>query len=589
VAVPDAVLDGLLDGLDDDQRAAVTTPEQPLAILAPAGSGKTRVLTRRIAYRIREGSAEARHVLALTFTRKAAGELVTRLDRLGAGGPVTAGTFHAVALAELRRRAIERGWDPPRVLDRKHRLLADLIGRSNAAPGAVAADIEWAKARLVAPAGIAAAARASGRRLASEPSTIADLFARYEAELRRRHLLDFDDLLRRCADEMRSDETFRAAQHWRFRHLFVDEFQDATPLQLALLRAWLGDHTDLCVVGDPAQAIYGFAGADASPLREFGRTFAGGHTVALTRNYRSTTAIVASSEVALASGSVARATPHAVRGPGDAPTIVGFDSDHTEATEIAAACRRAFTCGTAWRDIAILFRTNAQSARFEAALTARGIPFHVAEAARLASRPELRPLLEYLRDREREERGRSFGEHLAELATDDALESDTAREQLLSLGREYLADETAPSVAGFAAWLDVSARGEPIESGVTLVTFHRAKGLEWPVVFVTGLERGLVPISWATTAEARAEERRLLHVACSRAEDELHLSWARTRTLGAGPVSRQPTPWLASLEDAARAQRELTRDRYAHFAEVRATLAAVTPAPPTPRGSRVRR
>jgi superfamily I DNA/RNA helicase len=144
-------------------------------------------------------------------------------------------------------------------------------------------------------------------------------------------------------------------------------------------------------------------------------------------------------------------------------------------------------------------------------------------------------------------------------------------------------------VAGFAAWLDVAARQEHREAGVALVTFHRAKGLEWPLVFVTGLERGLVPISWATTAETRAEERRLLHVALSRAEAELHLSWARLRTLGAGTASRAPTEWLAEMENTARAQHELTPDRYAHFAEVRATLAAVAPAPPRSRGVRVRR
>jgi DNA helicase-2/ATP-dependent DNA helicase PcrA len=581
--------DALLDGLDAEQRAAVTATEHPLAILAPAGSGKTRVLTRRIAYRIRAGTAEARHVLALTFTRKAAGELVTRLDHLGASGPVTAGTFHAVALAELRRRAIERGWDPPRVLDRKHRLLADLIGRAGLAPGAVGADIEWAKARVVAPANLPAAARASGRRLAGEPSAVAELFARYEAELRRRHLFDFDDLLRRCADDMHTDDTFRAAQHWRFRHFFVDEFQDATPLQLALLRAWLGDRSDLCVVGDPAQAIYGFAGADASPLREFARTFAGGQVVALTRNYRSTTPVVALAEVALASAGVTRATPAAVRGAGDAPTITVYESDQAEAAAIAGACRRAFTRGTAWRDMAILFRTNAQSAGFEAALEARGIPFHVADAARVATNPELRPLLEFLRTREREVRALSFREHLAELAADEEVDGP-AREQLLSLGRDYLDFETAPSVAGFAAWLDVSARADaPTEAGVSLVTFHRAKGLEWSVVFVTGLERGLVPISWATTADTRAEERRLVHVALSRAEDELHLSWARARTFGTGSIARAPSPWLADLETAARAQRELTPDRYAHFAEVRATLAAVAPAPPARRRPGVRR
>ena len=146
------------------------------------------------------------------------------------------------------------------------------------------------------------------------------------------------------------------------------------------------------------------------------------------------------------------------------------------------------------------------------------------------------------------------------------------RDLILELGREYLADERGASVAGFATWLDLATRADvAIEPGVTLATFHRAKGLEWPLVFVTGLERGLVPISWATSADARAEERRLLHVALSRAESELHLSWARRRTLGTRHVTREPSAWLASLDSEARRHQGRSTDRYAHLAEVRRT------------------
>jgi DNA helicase-2/ATP-dependent DNA helicase PcrA len=585
--------DALLDDLDPDQRAAVTSPQQPLAILAPAGSGKTRVLTRRIAFRIRERTCEARHVLALTFTRKAAGELVERLGRLGADGPVTAGTFHAVALRELRARAIERGHEPPRVLDRKIRLLAAVLddkrGRAGIGPADLATEIEWAKARLVGPNEYAGAARIAGRRLPASPDAIAELFQRYESERRRRHLLDFDDLLRQCAGEMTRDPEFGAAQRWRFRHLHVDEFQDATPLQLALLRAWLDERPDLCAVGDPAQAIYAFAGADASPLRDFARHFPGGATIALTRNYRSAAPVVAIAEVALDVAGGERATPIAVRGAGDAPRIIAYDSDDDEATEVAALCRRAFTGGVPWDDIAILFRTNAQSARFESALTRRGIPFHMTDSGRFAARSDVRPFLDHLRTRERED-PHSFAEHLAELATDDALAAGELRVQrdlILELGREYLAEERGASVAGFATWLDLATRADvAVEPGVTLATFHRAKGLEWPLVFVTGVERGLVPISWATSADARAEERRLLHVALSRAEEALHLSWARHRRLGTRHVTREPSAWLASLEVEAHRHEGHATDRYAHLAEVRATLATAAPPAPVPRRAR---
>jgi DNA helicase-2/ATP-dependent DNA helicase PcrA len=593
--------DSLLDDLDARQRAAVETPHVPLAIIAPAGSGKTRVLTRRIAYRIREERAVARHVLALTFTRKAAGELVDRLRRLGVDAAVTAGTFHAVALAQLRRLAGEQGREAPRVLDRKARVLAPLLGVRGAqaavAVGEVAAEIEWAKARLVPPGRFAEAARAEQRRLPRPPSVLAELYERYEHELRRRRLLDFDDVLARCADAIARDPDVAAAQRFRFRHLFVDEFQDATPLQLRLLSAWLGDRADLTVVGDPDQAIYGFAGADASPLRRFGELFPGGETVTIGRNYRSTPAVVALASAALgpvASGT--RAAPEAVRSGGPAPTFRGYDDDDAEAAAVAAHCRRAFTGGVPWHHMAVLFRTNAQSSRFEAAFTRRGVPFRVGGAARFTARPAVRMWLERLRTLEAADPRRPVSEHVADLAAEDdeeLLASDDVREHrdaLVDLGREFVAvDGGTGGVASFVAWLDVGTRGDDRAAGVELVTFHRAKGLEWPVVFVTGLERGLVPISWATADGAIAEERRLLHVALSRAADEVHCTWARARVVGGRRVVREPSPWLAQLEARARSVGGVpARAPADHVAEMRATLAATPPAGPKSRARRRR-
>jgi DNA helicase-2/ATP-dependent DNA helicase PcrA len=575
----------LLDGLDAQQREAVVSEAAPLAIVAPAGSGKTRVLTRRIAYRIAEGTADARRVLALTFTRKAAGELVDRLHRLGIAGPVTAGTFHAIALAELRRRAIERGHEPPRVLDRKLQLVARVLETQQATVGAadVASEIEWAKARCIDPDAYARAAVAAGRRPPAPPDAVANLYAAYERERRTRRLLDFDDLLRLCADGIVDDPDFGAGEHWRFRHFFVDEFQDATPLQLALLRAWVGDRSDLCVVGDPAQSIYAFAGADASPLRNFATTFPGGDTVVLRRNYRSAEPIVALGEVALGTAAGDRVAPDAVRGPGDPPVIVAYDTSEGEAAAVAGLCRRAFTRGVAWADMAILYRTNAQARVFEAALARRGIPSHVAEVGRFTADADTRAVLEPLRVLERES-PRPFSELLSDLAADESLTTPELRAQrdlVLQLGRKYVDTETNGSVAGFGAWLDLAARAEATApDGVTLATFHRAKGLEWPVVFVTGLERGFVPISWAATTEARAEECRLLHVALTRAEDELHCSWSRNREMGARRVAREPSPYLARLEQTAAAYRGRARSHHEHLDDLRSTLRASTPVAP---------
>jgi DNA helicase-2/ATP-dependent DNA helicase PcrA len=600
--VPDD--DALLAGLDPHQRAAVVESHTPLAILAPAGSGKTRVLTRRIAYRVREGRAEARHVLAVTFTRRAAGELVDRLEALGIDGALTAGTFHALALAQLRGRAADRRSEPPRVLDRKARVLAPLLRdrgvRGNAAlmlaVGDVAAEIEWAKARMIRPERYAEAARVSERRTPRSATELTELFAAYEAEKRRRRWLDFDDLLADCAHAIESDAEFAAAQRWRFRDLFVDEFQDATPLQVRLLRAWLGDRTDLSVVGDPAQAIYAFAGADATPLTEFRAHFPGGRSVALAYNYRSAGSIVTVAEAALGpAASVERDPPRAVR-PAERPcAITAYDDDAHEAAMVAEACWREFTDGVPWHHMAVLFRTNAQSALFETALARRGVPFHVAGAARFASRPTVRALLDRLREAERAAPTRSFADHLADLAADvDDTATDEGRDHrdaLLDLGRDYGGTEgTRASVAGFVTWLELATRADVRGApGVDLVTFHRAKGLEWQVVFVTGLERGLVPISWASTPDARAEERRLLHVALGRAEDTLRCSWARLRTTGGRRSARQPSPWLGDLELAIAASPVAPVDRRARIGDALSALEEATPPLPTSHARRAAR
>jgi len=607
-----AVRDPLLDDLDARQREAVTSPARPLAVLAPAGSGKTRVLTRRIAYRIREGDASARHVLAVTFTRKAAGELVERLGVLGVREHVTAGTFHALALAQLRRRAAEAGREPPTVLASKAKLLGPLVrGRghparrtSRAEIADIAAEIEWAKARLVPPDRFAEQASAAGRRLPRPADEIAEVFARYELEKRRHRCCDFDDLLAWSADAIERDEQFAAAQRWRFRHLFVDEFQDATPLQLRLVDAWLGGRDDLFVVGDVAQSIYAFAGADATPLAEFATRYPGATTIALERNYRSTPQVVAVAECLLGPGSgIEREPVQAVRPGGDAPSVVAYDDDDAEAAGVAQGLWRAYADGVAWEAMAVLFRTNAQSGAFEAACARRGIPCRVTGEQRFADRAGVHTLLARLRAAERAAPGRPFTDHLADLAAEidddesppddpeeragvrvvDPAERDH-RDTLLRLGREYLAADGGPgSLGGFLAWLAV-VPPDTDAGGVELATFHRAKGLEWRVVFVTGLEQGLVPIAWAGAPAALAEERRLLHVALSRATDALHCSWARARTVRGRRATRAPSPWLEPLELAA--QRVASRPVRPHegLDELRATLRAARP--PQPRRGR---
>ena len=588
--------DGLLGGLDEQQRAAVVSDALPLAVIAGAGAGKTRVLTRRIAWRIRTGRADAANVLAVTFTRKAAAELTNRLRALGVAEGTTAGTIHSVALAQLRRRCATQGRTPPVVLERKARLLVPIIGGrgSEAAVAArdLAGEIEWAKARRLRPDDYCTAVARAGRTPPRPAGEVASIYERYEQEKRKRGLVDFDDLLSACAATIEHDPEFAAAQRWRFRHFYVDEFQDVSPAQLHLLRMWLSDRDDLCVVGDADQAIYAFAGAQPGHLTSFARHFPGGQVVRLDCNYRSTPEVLAVAEALLADADSSRRPRRAVESSGPSPTVTAFDTDDDEARGVVQRLLDAHAPSVPWSSLAVLYRTNAQSAGFEEALTRAGIPFRVRGDARFLERAEVRAALDGLREAANAEPGIGFVAHLGELERDTDDASAEQREHVgvvARLGREYLTAEGGPgSVDGFLAWLVTALRGDAPATGgeaVELLTFHRAKGLEFHTVFVTGLERGLVPIAHADSPTARAEERRLLYVAITRARHAVHLSYAKQRTFGTKTMPRQRSPWLTPIEAAlppsARpaAASTASRERQRGPDEARARLAAAA-APP---------
>ena len=572
----------LLAGLDAQQRRAVTDPGQPLCILAGAGSGKTRVLTRRIAHRVAEGTADPRHVLALTFTRKAATEMGDRLGALGLRDRPTVGTFHAVAWAQLRTHWSDRGRRMPGLLDRKGRLLRTLPGRTGLSAAALATEIEWAKARLVTPQGYPAAAHQEDRRVGVSLQGVADAYAAYEAEKRRRGVVDFDDILSTAAEAVEGDPSFAAAQRWRFRHLFVDEFQDVNPLQHRLLTAWLGDRTDLCVVGDPRQAIYRWNGADAGYLTRFPRHHPGATVVELTGNYRSTPQILHLAGLALGAGSSPLV---AHRPPGAVPTTTAWATDVDEARGIAAEARRLHPPGVRWDRQAILVRTNGQMDLIEQALVAAHIPFRLRGGDPLLQRPAVRDALRTLLAAPRPLR-MALGDLQAMVVdASDGGPPGVADDlgALLRLARDLDASDPTAPVGALRSWV-ASAIGTdgPGRHGdaVEVVTFHAAKGLEWPIVHVAGLEDGYVPISHARTPEAEAEERRLLHVALTRAEDVLHLSWAQQRTLRDQQVRRRPSPYLAALAEAEAQLAEAARpaDPTPGLARARSALARVAEA-----------
>jgi superfamily I DNA/RNA helicase len=474
----DDAVSHLLADLDEAQRLAVTSPAAPLCIRAGPGSGKTRVLTRRIAYRIAGGDCEARFCVAVTFTQRAAAELRERLAALGIRDRIAVGTFHGLASRQLRRHAEDGGRTAPDILADRSRLLEGLL-KPNESRRAIKAELDWCAARSIAPADYPAAASDAGRRTPLAPGRLADVMARYAATKRRLRVVDFGDLLRLAAERLESDPAVAEAWRWSRRHFFVDELQDLTPAQLRLLRAWLGDRSDLCAVGDPDQAIFGWGGADPRVLEDFSALFAGGTVVDLRRNYRCSAGIVAMSGVLREGGAPATAAgdqPHVDLGPfaEPAPLVVEYPSAAAEAAGIAVAVRRARAPGDRWAEQAVLVRTRRQVGELLEALEAAGVPARAA-------------------------------------------------------------DPDAPA--------DPDDR-----DAVCISTMHAAKGLEWPVVHVAGLEEGLVPVAGAERGPALDEERRLLYVALTRARRRLHLSWARERDSTGHATERRPCRWLATLE-----------------------------------------
>ncbi len=483
------------------QREAIESQKPLLCVVAGAGAGKTRVLTLRVARRVRDGSMEPDRTLVTTFSRKAADELRTRLWSLGVSG-VKAGTFHRTALGLLREHRELRGRPLPQLLPDRRRLLAEVTSGDARRTRALDGEIGWAKARLVPPEQYEAEARRHKRRSGLSAGQVADAFSRYEEERSRRRLLDFDDLIVSCADALAGDTEFAESIRWRTRHLFVDEMQDVNPAQFRLLTAMLSDEPDLFVVGDPNQSVYGFNGADPTLLDRLPDILRGTTVIRLDENHRCTPQVVAVATAVLREGGSFGgagevALPRTTRVDGPVPKVVSHATAEDEAAWVADRAKMSRTPGRQWSSIAVLTRTNAQLAVVQAALDKARVPNMVAGA-------DLGPASDLRGDGDKR-------------------------------GSEVDADE----------W---SRPDAPIDRDrVVLTTFHRAKGLQWPTVIVLGLGAGLMPLASAQTEAAVDEERRLLYVALTRSEEELWCSWYEDAGSGArGP--RGPSPWLAAIE-----------------------------------------
>ncbi len=547
--------DRLLDGLNEPQVAAVTARGGPVVVHAGAGSGKTRVLIRRIAYRIVTGDTDPRHVLALTFTRKAANELQSRLRQLGLRDQVVAGTFHSVALTQLRRRWEERGIEPPTVLDRKYALVAQLIGRRrDVEVQDVIGEIEWSTARMIDPAQYHLEAEKAGRTPPLGADEFVDVMERFAQIKKRRRVVDFDDLLGLAIRDLRVDPGYADAVRWRHRHLYVDEFQDVNPLQNTLLNQWRGGSDDLFIVGDPNQAIYGWNGSNPFLITDFAQREPTTTVITLADNYRSTAQILTLAKASLG-GRGGELVPH--RGDGPVPVVTVYDNETGEAEGIAEAVRRSKDPSEGWNGQAVLVRTNAQLVPIEQALAGAGIPVRLRGGKGPLATPEVREVIRRI-----SRPGTDFTQQVQEFAVEleeNREESSPAeaerranRQALLRIIQDYSVVDTTPTGPGFLAWLATIQANEVHRDtdAVDLSTFHGAKGLEWPVVHIAGLEQGFVPISYAETGAQLAEERRLLYVAVTRAERELYLSYTQERTFKTKPTSRRPSPYLPEIERA---------------------------------------
>ena len=558
-----------------------------MCILAGAGTGKTRAITHRVAYRVLTGEIQARHVLAVTFTARAAAQMRDRLARLGVPG-VQARTFHAAALRQVRYFA-ERllgGRPMPEVVESKARLVTLAAARSGVRAdrtGArdLASEIEWAKSSLVEPDDYAVVAAKAGREPPHEPAKMAEVYAAYEQVKRSSGVIDFEDLLRAAVWAIEEHADVGEQIRTQYRHLVVDEYQDVNPAQQRLLQAWLGDRDDLTVVGDASQTIYSFTGATSAYLIDFARACRGqsspGTLVRLVRDYRSTPQVVALANqvIRLARGDEARLRLELVgqRPPGPEPVVRAYGDEPAEAAGVAARCAELIATGTPASEIAVLFRTNAQSQAYEEALAEAGVPYVVQGAERFFQRAEVRQAMVALRAATRTE---SQGASLRDVVV-AALEAVGWRPDAPPPGgaaRERW--EAVASIVGLAEEFgDTRELGEfgeeltrraalqhaPTVEGVTLASLHSAKGMEWDAVFLAGLVEGVLPTTYARTPEALEEERRLLYVGITRARQWLTMSYAAARSPGGR--QRRPSRFLALDESVGRpggVRRRETRD-----------------------------
>ena len=542
----------ILNALDDQQREAAQSLLGPTVILAGAGTGKTRTITHRIAYGILRGDFSENRVMALTYTNRAAGELRSRLRSLGVHS-VNAKTFHAAALSQLEYFWRDFfGVEAPRVLESKSRAIGAAAQTLKIRLDAntirdLASEIEWRKYSMLSMEQYLDQITTRPVISGLAPIRSFEIQVAYEDAKVKAKQIDWEDVLMLCTGMLKAEPRALAHVHSQYRFFTVDEYQDISKLQQELLDTWLGDRSDLCVVGDPNQTIYSFSGASASFLETFDSRYPGANVISLTKNYRSTPEII--SVANSVRGNQKFEPLEAIRPRGQVPEVLEFATKDQECDWVANRINDLLSSGLKASQIAVLYRINAQSEQVENALSKAGVEYQVRGGQRYFNRPEIMSAVRMVRAEAANPSGKELYETVSAIArslgwqsiapevSGTALEQWEALNSLVQIADELGAEAT---IQTFANELEERQRSqhEPTRESITLSTIHAAKGLEYKAVFIIGAIEGYLPISYAKTELQIAEEQRLFYVGVTRAKDSLFITWANRDTPEDRPRTR---------------------------------------------------
>ena len=533
----------ILAALDDDQRAVALATRGPVCVIAGAGTGKTRAITHRIAYAAAIGTMDPQKILALTFTARAAGEMRARLRTLGVPS-VAARTVHSAALKQLLFFwPTVFGGRTPDLITSKGSFIAESVRRAGLTGEIsiqnrdlmrdVATEIEWAKVSQVAPEDFLDEISKRLVKPRVNPEKLVQLYTAYESIKKQELAIDFEDVLLLTAAMLEEERDVRERVQNQYRYFTVDEYQDISPVQQRLINAWLGTRTDICVVGDPAQTIYSFAGATPVFLNTFTQRFPEAQVIRLSTGYRSTPEITFAANSILRVGAMGQELV-AFNSHGSKPSVQGFKDEQAEINGVLQEITGLLTGGVQPQELAILARTNSQLSSFERAMNRAGIPYQVRNTERFFDRTDVREFLKQVRqasvipaeDSQWIDELRTIAQPFL---TGESIDGIAA---LLHLGRELDADPnfSPKTLRGYLREVEdrVQQNNPPTMPVVTLATLHAAKGLEWERVYLIGASEGILPLSnsGSTLTDAViAEERRLFYVGMTRAKADLHITY----------------------------------------------------------------